>query len=120
MTMPQQHTLPEPVCRRLTTADLAAIASIHCEAFSNGILTAFGPKCIEKYYAWHMEGKHGVATLGLEQAGTLIAYCVLLRRNQFSGFLQRAFPNILGKLFCSPSLAVRRGFDPGSREALVC
>ena len=110
MTMARTHNSPDLRCRRLGAADLPAIASIHREAFSSGTLTAFGPKCVEKYYAWHMEGKHAVATLGLESEHGLIGFCVLLSHNQFFGFLHRALPDIVASLLRSPSLAIRRGF----------
>jgi ribosomal protein S18 acetylase RimI-like enzyme len=110
MTTPQRHNSPELICRRLSATDLSSIAEIHRLAFPNGTLTAFGTRCIEKYYSWHMEGKHAVETIGLQRDGALIGFCVLLWHNQFFGFLQRAFPNILGRLLCSPAIAVSRGF----------
>src|SRR5215475_8803350 len=110
MTMPQKLNTLEPICRLLTVADLPVIASIHRDAFPSGILTAFGPSCVEKYYSWHLEGKHAVRTFGLEQEGNLIGFCVLLRHNQFSGFLRRALPAIVGRLLCSPSLILRPKF----------
>src|SRR5436309_1057273 len=110
MTTAQKKNPPEVVCRQLTAADLPPIASIHIEAFPRGTLTAFGVRCVEKYYAWHLDGDHAVETIGLEYDGTLIGFCVLLWHNQFAGFVHRALPTIVGRLLRSPSLAMRRGF----------
>jgi len=116
--MAQQHDASGSACRRLNTADIAQVASIHSAAFPGGTLTAFGGRCLEQFYAWHMEGKHAIAAIGLERGGALIGYCILLRRNDFGGFLRRAFLTIAGRLLQSPSLALRSGFVPRLRGGL--
>jgi ribosomal protein S18 acetylase RimI-like enzyme len=94
------------------------MASIHCLGFPHGTLTSMGTPCIKKYYRWHMEGKHAIATFGLELQGVVIGYCVLLSHNQFSGFLLRALPIILRRLARTPSLAIKPGFGRQLRGGL--
>jgi len=107
---PKIKDSPELVCRRLNGADLPQIASIHSAAFPDALFTAFGPNCVARYYSWHMEGKHAVSTIGLECGDKLIGFCVLLRWNDFRGFLRRDLPILVARLLRSPSLAMRPGF----------
>src|SRR5437016_118642 len=108
----------ELVCRRLDAADIPNIVSIHGDGFPNGALTAFGRSCLETYYGWHMEGRHAVGAIGVERDGALIGYCVLIRHNDFCGFLRRALPTLAWSLLRSPSLALRSGFATRVRGGL--
>src|SRR5437764_14526043 len=113
--------LPSPsrlLCRPLNAGDIADIVSLHNDGFPNGALTAFGRRCVEKYYLWHMRGPHAVAAIGLELDGVLIGYSVLIRHNDFSGFLLRALPTLAWTVLRAPWLALRRGFASRLRGGL--
>jgi ribosomal protein S18 acetylase RimI-like enzyme len=104
---PAEAVPSEAICRRLGFGDVSAVARIHCAAYPNGILTAFGERCVMQYYSWHMEGKHAVSTIGLECGDKLIGFCVLLRYNDFGGFLRRGLPIVSAALMRSPWLALQ-------------
>lgn len=106
------------VCRLLGPEDLPAIAEIHRDAFPHTLLTAFGDRCLQKFYKWHLEGEHGVATIGVECQGTLVGFCVLLWRSELSGFLKTALPTIVWRIICKPTLLLRPEFGSRLRGSL--
>ena len=85
------------------------VVSLHCQSFPDSVLTAFGPEIVRDYYSSHLNGGQHLLTVGARVDGTLVGYCLLVRKTKMLGFLtsQMRHPRTLLLRLGTPGLAVR-------------
>jgi len=95
-----------PGIRNLDTADLSAVARVHCAAFPKSAITAFGPEAVRRYYSWQLLGPHDAVAVGAESGQELVGFCFAgLFNGSTSGFLRKHRGFLLGRLLVRPWLA---------------
>ena len=92
------------VVRELNEDDVAALTRIHAVSFANTVSTMLGPEGLARYLRWHISGPDKIASFGIETQGSLVAFCVLARRNDRLGFAGANLGYILGQSFRQPKL----------------
>ncbi len=89
--------------RALGEEDLAAVASIHCAAFPESLLTALGNDVVGRYYHWLLAGPHDSIAVGVEHEGKVVGFCFGgVFRGAMAGFLRRNRWFLLANLVARP------------------
>jgi ribosomal protein S18 acetylase RimI-like enzyme len=93
--------------------DLAAIASLHLEAFPDSALGRLGVEAVRRNYEWQMEGPHDLTALVALDGGRVVGFLFGgVFRGSTIGFVKRHKWYLAGQVARHPSLLTRRlGWD---------
>lgn len=118
--MPSVRSSDELRLAAISHTDLAAVVRIHERAFPDGALTVFGPRTLERYYAWLLDGPHEAAVIGAWRGDRLVGFCAAgWFRGAMNGFLRANRWFLARHVLTHPSLLAAPLIRERLRQALA-
>src|SRR5438445_9792591 len=98
-------TSKEVTLRKLGSADLPRVATVHQLAFPHSALAKLGSEAVRRYYEWQLHGPHEVVASGAFINSECVGFCFSgVFRGATSGFLKRNRTYLIKRVVTHPWL----------------